>query len=556
MDPTNREIDQRDRAGPWRWLATATCLLAVSTLLWTAQPALADDDDDDDDKVSEFLEELDIRKARRHQRVWQRIADRNDGIRTAGTPGYDQSADYVERRLRRAGYEVEQQPFEFQTFRQTGPSNLEQTAPGLVTYVENTDYNLMSQSDGTDAAGVTGLVTGADLSLADPAASTSGCEAADFAGFPAGDIARVQRGACSFRLKAENAANAGAIGAIIFNQGNDPGRVGLINGTLSADYSGGIPVFFATFDRGVEWAGTEGLTMNMAADVFRGIVTTTNVIAELPARRGGDDDDDDDGGPSSADAPVIVVGAHLDSVPQGAGIQDNGSGSAAILEIALQLADEEISTRNRIRFAWWGAEEFGLVGSTFYVANLPQEELDLIEANVNLDMIGSPNFVRFIYDGDNSANLPGSALGPPGSDVIEQLFVDHFEARGLETEPTAFSGRSDYGPFIAAGVDIPAGGLFTGAEVLKPPEQVEIYGGIAGEQYDQCYHLACDTFDNINLEVFEQNLLAAGDVILTLADMDMPLAAPAPVTALRTFSAEATARSENVMEYLGDKLQR
>jgi Zn-dependent M28 family amino/carboxypeptidase len=288
----------------------------------------------------------------------------------------------------------------------------------------------------------------------------------------------------------------------------------------------------------------------MVADVFRGIVTTTNVLAELPAGHG--DDDDDDGGASNADAPVIVVGAHLDSVPQGPGIQDNGSGSAAILEIALQLADEEISTQNRIRFAWWGAEEFGLVGSTFYVANLTPEGQAEIKANVNLDMIGSPNFVRFVYDGDGSAGL--SPPGPAGSEVIEQLFLDHYADRGLANEPTAFSGRSDYGPFIAVG--IPAGGLFTGAEVLKTPEQVLVYGGVAGEQYDQCYHQACDTFDNINLEVYEQNTMAAADVILQLADMEMPLAAPAPVAALRSLSSAQSVASDNTMDYLGNELRR
>lgn len=178
------------------------CLLSalvVSALILGGSPAMADDDDDDE-KISEFLDELEIKNVRRHQKAWQRIADENDGIRTAGTNGYDESADYVERKLRRAGYEVERQPFEFQTFRQTGPSTLEQMAPGMVTYVENTDYNLMSQSDGTTDLGVTGDVIGVDLALAnadfpnDPSTSTSGCEITDFDGVDVADrIVLVQR---------------------------------------------------------------------------------------------------------------------------------------------------------------------------------------------------------------------------------------------------------------------------------------------------------------------------------------------------------------------------
>ena len=206
--------------------------------------------------------------------------------------------------------------------------------------------------------------------------------------WPVGDIALGQRGACSFQLKAQNAADAGAVGVIVFNQGNTPARMGLVNATLGATNASGIPGFFATFDRGVEWVNTPGLILHMNANVFRGTAFTANLLAELP----GDDDDD------SPTGPVIVVGAHLDSVGAGAGINDNGSGSAGILEIALQLAEEEVETRNRIRFAWWSAEESGLVGSRFYVDNLSPEGLAEIALNLNFDMIGSPNFVRFIYE--------------------------------------------------------------------------------------------------------------------------------------------------------------
>jgi Zn-dependent M28 family amino/carboxypeptidase len=326
--------------------------------------------------TSDLREAVTVDGVRAHQQAFQDIADANGGIRRAGTSGYDESADYVASQMLAAGYEVTIQEFDFAGFWLLGPSTLEQTAPGAATYAEGTDFNVMSQSD---PGAVTGLVTVIDIQLGLGNVSTSGCEPEDFAGFPAGHIALIQRGACLFQTKAENAAAAGAVGAIIFNQGNTVDRMGLINGTLGATNTAGIPVFEATYDRGVEWAQISGLELHLIADVFRGTVTTSNVLAETP---GGRDD------------RVVVVGAHLDSVPQGPGIQDNGSGSAAILEIALQMADLGIEPRNKVRFAWWGAEESGLVGSTFYVNNLSKREIKNIALNLNFDKIGSPNFVR------------------------------------------------------------------------------------------------------------------------------------------------------------------
>ena len=196
---------------------------------------------------------------------------------------------------------------------------------------------------------------------------------------------------------------------------------------------------------------------------------------------------------------TTVVGAHLDSVEEGPGINDNGSGSGTILEIAEEIAELPRNPRNRIRFAWWGAEEAGLIGSTAYVADLIESgEIDDIEANLNFDMLASPNFVRFVYDGDNSTDE--GAAGPPGSAEIEQVFLDHFESAGLETTPTAFDGRSDYGPFIAPAAYVPAGGLFSGAEGVKTAEEEAIYGGAAGSWYDPCYHQFCDTFSTVVYE--------------------------------------------------------
>ena len=439
-----------------------------------------------------LLECVTVDGVRSHQAALQAAADANGGTRSSGTPGYDASVDHLADMLEVAGYDVTIQSISFQGWIQLGPSTLEQVAPATATYVEGSDYTLMSQ---TDAGDVNGTVTAVDLQLGLGNSSTSGCEAADFTGFPAGNIALIQRGACTFQLKAENAAAAGAVGAIIFNQGNTSGRLNLINGTLGSAYSGGIPVMFSTYGRGEQWSMTPGLVLHMIVDVFRGVAVADNVIAETP---GGRDDN------------VVMAGAHLDSVTAGPGIQDNGSGSAALLEIALQM--KNVKPTNKVRFAWWAAEEFGLVGSTDYLTSRTDTERDSIALYLNFDMIGSPNFVRFVYDGDGSDS---GLAGPPGSDAIEDLFAGFYASQGLASESTSLNLRSDYAPFFNAG--IPVGGITTGAEGLKSPEQAEIYGGTAGDQYDPCYHLACDTFDNISLEVLDQNADAAAFVILQYA---------------------------------------
>ena len=269
----------------------------------------------------------------------------------------------------------------------------------------------------------------------------------------------------------------------------------LFAGTLSASYAGGIPVLLTSYARGEEWAGTVGLVMQMVADVLREEVRTSNVLAETP---GGSGDN------------VVMVGAHLDSVSAGPGINDNGSGSAAILEVALQM--QKVKPRNKVRFAWWGAEEAGLIGSDFYVFSLSEEEVARIALYLNFDMVGSPNFVRFVYDGDGSEF---GLAGPPGSEAIEALFEDFYASRGLAFEPTEIDFRSDYAAFFDVG--IPFGGLFTGAEGIKTAAQVVIYGGTAGEQYDPCYHLACDTAANVSLEVLDLNSDAIAYSVLQYA---------------------------------------
>jgi Zn-dependent M28 family amino/carboxypeptidase len=433
---------------------------------------------------AKLLECVTVEGVREHQAAFQAIADANGGTRAAGTPGYDASVDYIVERMIAAGYDVTLNEFPFVY---TPPAVLRQLAPIAATY-ETGAFT------GSGYADVTAAVTAVDINLVPPRASTSGCEAADFAGFPAGNIALIQRGTCSLSIKALNAQAAGASAVIIFNQGNTPQREDLIVGTL-APATANVPVVGASFAQG-EALAQPGATARVVAYAPQNI-TQVNVLAESK-----------DGDPNN----VVMAGAHLDSVARGPGIQDNGSGSAAILEVAEQMA--KVKPRNKVRFAWWGAEEAGLVGSTNYVSNLPVEEQDRIALYLNFDMIASPNHVFFIYDGDDSDGV-GAGAGPDGSAQIEKVFESYYTMIGQPFKGTDFSGRSDYGPFIFAG--IPSGGLFTGAEGVKTAAEAALWGGTAGQPYDPCYHQACDTYDNVNLTALDVNADAVAYAVLQFA---------------------------------------
>ena len=510
--------------------ATAAAAVIATGLIGPASPALAASPTSEQSTTQGFRKAVTVPGIQEHLRAFQSHSDTGGGNRVAGSVGFEKSVEYVAAQARAAGFQVSFDDFTFLYNADATPPTLVQTAPTATTYVDGNDYSSMTFSESRVAA--TRAVHAVDLVL--PAAglpqpsNTSGCEVSDFAGFPAGAIALLQRGTCTFGTKSGNAKAAGAYGAVIMNEGNNAGRSGVLGGTLGAANLGAA--LGTTTAVGVDLAngirnGDTGSVVTYRIDRVQETRTTRNVIAETPT-----------GDPNQ----VVVVGAHLDSVPRGAGINDNGSGSAGILEIAEQLAVRGFDNRNKVRFIWWSAEEFGLLGSRAYVAKLPQAERDKIALNLNFDMIGSPNYARFVYDGDNSAFPvgPGAADGPTGSGEIERVFTDYFKAAGLASGETPFSGRSDYGPFIAAGVDIPAGGLFTGAESLKTAAEVGFFGGTAGVAYDACYHLACDTIANVNLKGLDEMSDAAAHATLHFAKRNFvkqPLVDPTtPVTGIAT----------------------
>ena len=460
----------------------------------SAAPSGSGCDNRNMNQIDKLLECVNADDAFEHLQALQDIADANGGTRASGTPGYDASADYVAGLLEDAGFVVERQEFNFFSYEEISSSLSVDGAP-----IETQTFEFSGSGDV-----VGGNVVPVDLDLGLGNASTSGCEAADFAGLDfsgTDDIALMQRGFCAFADKAVNAEAAGAEAAIIFNQGNADGRFDIIGGTLGGPVVT-IPVLDLSYDDGVSLIDAIGV--DLSADAVTTETTTENVIADLPGTN-----------PDN----VAMAGAHLDSVAEGPGIQDNGSGSAALLAIALQLGNNKKYTpENTLRFAWWGAEESGLIGSNEYIFNpdfgLTDEEYFALALYLNFDMVASPNFIYGVYDADEST-FPAPVSVPPGSDVLEDLFEAYYTIEGIPYEDTEFSGRSDYQAFIDVG--IPASGLFTGAEGIKTADQAAIWGGGAGDQYDPCYHLACDSVENVSAEALEVNIDAIAYAIYNVA---------------------------------------
>ncbi|MGH1344510.1 MAG: M20/M25/M40 family metallo-hydrolase [Nannocystales bacterium] len=424
-----------------------------------------------------FPSSIDADSLMAHLAELQAIGDEH-GNRSVGTPGYDASADYVRARLASVGYDTAvDQDFEATVFEELSLTSFSSSAPVGQTYVVEEDFYTARYSG---AGTVTAEVVAIDVNLNGNNDNNSACQPDDFNGFPPGAIALIQRGSCTFINKVNRAAEAGASGVILFNQGGNDNRLDAFLAGIDPDNKNNPPTVVTSYAVGAALAQAVGVEATIDVDAITEERSTRNILVE----RVGTD-------PSQ----VVMFGAHLDSVAAGPGINDNGTGSMAMLAIAERLA--QCDPARTVRFAWWGAEEIGLVGSRHYVENLPESERESLMFYLNFDMIGSPNFVRFVHDGDGSRY--GNA-GAPGSDALELFFHEYFEAQGLPVTEARFDGRSDYGPFLDA--DIPTGGLFTGAEGSKSGQEVELYGGEQGEAYDACYHLACDVDETIAVEEY------------------------------------------------------
>jgi Peptidase family M28/PA domain len=413
-----------------------------------------------------------------HLRELEAIADENGGTRESGSPGYDASVDYVVRALREAGYRPTIQRLEVALSRDVRRPTLERISPPAREYRHQSDFLTLEYSGSGDIeAGATPV---------DVEGSTSGCERSDFEDFPTGAVALLRRGSCFLFQKARNAEAAGAAAALVFNEGG-PGRERALSATL-VEPGIEIPVLGLSNDLGEELARAsldQDLRLHIAAQVDNSEREVANVLADLDGR--------EEGG-------VVLVGAHLDSVGAGPGINDNGSGVAAVLETALQLKRLRARPERGIRFAFWAAEELGLLGSRAYAERLGADAREEIGLVLNFDMLGSRNFARLVYEGEPE---------------IEEAFSSWFEGHDLTWSEVEIAGRSDHAPFAELG--IPVGGLFSGADELKSAEDARLFGGRAGEPHDACYHQSCDRLTNVDRRALGRMADAAASVALELA---------------------------------------
>ena len=396
----------------------------------------------------------------RHLDALQAIADANGGIRAAGTSGYDASVEYVAAELSVLGYVPERPSIDFTTFDEAAPVTL---SVGDQSWSGGEWLHAMRYSPGGTVSGLAQSVGGSG--------DIGGCDQEAWEGFVAGRIAVVppSRFPCPRRQQVVLAQDHGAaafIGVYPTWLANQIRRPTLFDpGGLS------IPVVAA----GVEPANallqstTTGADVQLDVQVTTGSATLQSVIAEIPG--------------TSTD--VIMLGGHLDSVLDGPGVNDNGSGVAALLALADSVA-EQPQPALTIRFAFWAAEEFGEFGSTAYVDGLSTADRARIKAYINLDMVGSVGGTRQVYD---------DQLAPAGSAEITQLLTDALVAAGTPGTPTDLGGASDHAQFQRVG--IPTGGLFSGL--------------------DACYHLACDTRANIDMTMLLSLASATASTLEALA---------------------------------------
>jgi Zn-dependent M28 family amino/carboxypeptidase len=412
-----------------------------------------------------------------HLQAFQDIANANPGpdghpSRNSGEPGYKASVDYVAQKMQAAGYDVTLQRYTFPYFAFTQKPTFSEVSPTAKSFVLDTDFTA-GLALGTATAAQVQPAGGIVLPPTPTTSSTSGCTSADFTGFLPGHVALVQRGGCNFGVKALNAQAARASGIIIFNEGN-PGRTDLFSGILedAADnpVTPSIPVAFVPFDLGTSLLGEyqNGATPTVSME-FKGVADPAradwNVIAES---KGGDKNH------------VLVVDAHLDAI-YGAGILDNGTGSAAILDIAEQM--KNVTPRNKLRFIWFGGEELGLLGSNYYINSLSSNDLSHIGYDLDADVLGTPNYVLGVVD---PAGVELFTRGP-GTTMPNKVYKASTVARDQIISYLSSMGKN-YELFSADGTDafvfhqagIPASGVLTGQDCCKTAGDVALFGGQTG----------------------------------------------------------------------------
>jgi hypothetical protein len=513
-------------------LLRTSCLLlcgsafALVPITASADPTPAECDARVNDTPSKLVECIQTADLMAHLQAFQDIADANPGpdgmpSRNSGEPGYKASVDYVANLLSEAGYDVTIQTYTFDYFAYAGVPSLSEVSPKAHVYVLGTEWNPGKSMGSTNPAGAP-LQPAGGIIIPPTAtsSSTSGCTSADFTGFTGGHVALVQRGGCNFGVKILNAEAAGASGVIIFNEGN-PGRTGILSGSI-VDASGNpfiptVPVAFTTFAVGLDLfdqfnAGSAPSMSMSVLGIVRPNAVDYNVIAES---RGGDKNH------------VLVVDAHLDAI-FGAGMLDNASGSAAILDIALKM--KNVDPLNKLRFIWFGGEELGLLGSKFYVNNLTSAEASHIGYDLDADVFGTPNYIIGILDPAGvdffSRTVPATFPNRvyKASLVSRDQSVDFFSAAGFNHEFLSPNGTD---AFSFNQIGIPASGLLTGQDCCKSQEEVDLFGGQLGNYegnlgtfdggcVDQPFKW-CDNIHNVDPAIFTLMSKAFANTVVQMA---------------------------------------
>jgi Zn-dependent M28 family amino/carboxypeptidase len=462
--------------------AAATLALGLATMPASAAGDVAALGPDPHDVASEVRSDALLD----HLEALQAIADANGGNRAAGTGGDAASVRYVERRLAAAGYE---------TWRQTVPLTVEETVSSSLRYTLDRTTRVvrhlpMTASPGTGPDGVTGAVV-------TPSGRANGCLPRDWRGTDvAGAIALVARGSCSFDAKSRVAAAAGATALIVHNS-----TAGQLNGTLRTS-DRHVPTVGVTMDAGRVLAGlADEAEVTVVVDKVVQQRETVNLFAETGSGRS---------------EGVVLVGAHLDSDPAGPGINDNGTGSAAVLETAIRMAEADPVDRT-VRFAWWGGGELNRAGSRHYVDDLSASDpagLERIALYLDVHRIGSPNSVIGVYDADESTHgAPGAV--PAAARAAEQVITDRFDSTGQPWLDVPYTAAGDHRPFAGAG--IPIAGLTAGADGTKSPDEAAVFGGTAGLAYDPNHDTVADDIDNVDADALSVLAQAVAHTTVVLA---------------------------------------
>jgi hypothetical protein len=403
-----------------------------------------------------------------HLRELQKIADANGGSRANGTPGYDASVDYVARVLQDKGFDVQTPEFEVLDRTEGGKPQL--TIGGRNHSVDQASLLITTPRGGLNAVTLR------------PQRASAGCRSADYGTISMkGAIAVVDDTGCSIVDKENAAVDKGAVGVLVVSA---PGPGGSPAGLFTPGYYQKltVPVGVIGNDANAALRRTTA-PVKLVLDSKPVMKKARNVLAQTK---------------SGDTRNVVMVGAHLDSSARSPGINDDGSGVAAVLETAVALGSAP-QIRNAVRFVLWGSEENSLQGATKYIRGLPRGQLDEIALYLNLDMIGSPNAGYFTYDGDQSAQpnpeIPWRSI-PDGSAGIERTLAGYLNTAGVRPADMPLTRYTDYYPFLSVGV--PVGGLTTGGSQLKTEVQARLWGGRAGAAYDPNYRTPRDTIDNID----------------------------------------------------------